>query len=171
MYQAIIVVHILLGLGIIGLILMQQGKGADAGAGFGGGASGSVFGAQGAASFLSRSTAVLATLFFLSSLGLAWLNSNKNVVADFMSAPAAKQEAETDLGLPNVGGAETVKVPASPIPSSQPASSVTPESVTPPVTTTEAQPAAKEEKSVEAPKPSESAIDDSKKQPDTKQKK
>jgi len=64
MYQVIIVIHVLLGLGVIGLVLMQQGKGADAGAAFGTGSSGTVFGAQGAASFLSRSTAILATLFF-----------------------------------------------------------------------------------------------------------
>ena len=107
MYQAIIVIHILLGLSIIGLILMQQGKGADAGATFGGGASGSVFGAQGAASFLSRTTAILATLFFITSLGLAWINGNKSGAAvDFMGNPAIEKEA-TDLSLPDVNGANT----------------------------------------------------------------
>lgn len=95
MYQVIIVFHVLLGLGIIGLVLMQQGKGADAGAAFGSGASGSVFGAQGAASFLSRSTAILATLFFLTSLGLAVLNSHKGVAYDLMSEPAISEEAST----------------------------------------------------------------------------
>ena len=89
MYQIIIVIHVLLGLGIIGLILMQQGKGADAGATFGGGASGSVFGAQGAASFLSRTTAILATMFFITSLGLAWINgNNKSPATDIMTSPA-----------------------------------------------------------------------------------
>jgi preprotein translocase subunit SecG len=106
MYQAIIVIHILLGLGIIGLILMQQGKGADAGATFGGGASGSVFGAQGAASFLSRTTAILASLFFATSLGLAWINSNKGPVTDIMNTPGVEKEAAPDLGLPNVDGAK-----------------------------------------------------------------
>ena len=67
----IIVVHVLIALAIIGLVLLQHGKGADMGSGFGGGASGSLFGATGSANFLSRATAVLATLFFLSSLGLA----------------------------------------------------------------------------------------------------
>jgi preprotein translocase subunit SecG len=95
MYQVIIVFHVLLGLGIIGLVLMQQGKGADAGAAFGSGASGSVFGAQGAASFLSRSTAILATLFFLTSLGLAVLNSQKGVAYDLMSEPATSEETST----------------------------------------------------------------------------
>ena len=93
MYQVIIVIHVLLGLGIIGLILMQQGKGADAGAAFGTGSAGSVFGAQGAASFLSRATATLATLFFITSLGLAVINGHKGVAFDLMSQPEAQQDA------------------------------------------------------------------------------
>lgn len=103
MYQVIIVFHVLLGLGIIGLVLMQQGKGADAGAAFGAGASGSVFGAQGAASFLSRTTAILATLFFLTSLGLAIMNSQKGVAYDLMSEPAVEQDT---LAIPDVEGAK-----------------------------------------------------------------
>lgn len=104
MYQVIIVIHVLLGLGIIGLILMQQGKGADAGAAFGTGSAGSVFGAQGAASFLSRATAILATLFFITSLGLAVINGHKGVAFDLMSAPVTQQDT---LGLPDVDGAKT----------------------------------------------------------------
>jgi preprotein translocase subunit SecG len=91
LYQIIIVIHILLGLGIIGLVLMQQGKGADAGAAFGSGASGSVFGAQGSASFLSRSTAIFATLFFITSLGLAFLSGYQTKKADIMDAPAVEK--------------------------------------------------------------------------------
>jgi preprotein translocase subunit SecG len=72
-----VVFHALLAFAIIGIVLLQRGKGADAGAGFGAGASGTVFGARGSASFLSRTTAVLATLFFLSSLGLTYLFSQK----------------------------------------------------------------------------------------------
>lgn len=87
---------------------MQQGKGADAGATFGGGASGSVFGAQGAASFLSRTTAILATLFFITSLGLAWINSNKGVASDLMSVPAVEKEA-SESGMPNVDGVTPAK--------------------------------------------------------------
>jgi preprotein translocase subunit SecG len=64
-------------LAVIGIVLLQRGKGADAGAGFGAGASGTVFGARGSASFLSRTTAVLATLFFVSSLGLTYLFSRQ----------------------------------------------------------------------------------------------
>jgi preprotein translocase subunit SecG len=73
-----VVFHVLLAAGIVGLVLLQRGKGADAGAGFGAGASGTVFGARGSASFLSRTTAVLATLFFLSSLGLSYLFSQRS---------------------------------------------------------------------------------------------
>jgi preprotein translocase subunit SecG len=73
MLETILVVfHVLLAAGLIGLILIQHGKGADAGAAFGSGASATVFGARGAASFLSRATAILATLFFVTSLVLAY---------------------------------------------------------------------------------------------------
>lgn len=94
MYQVIIVIHVLLGLGIIGLIMIQQGKGADAGATFGAGASGSVFGAQGAASFLSKTTATMAACFFITSLGLAVLNSKQGPAYDLMSNPLAQNAAE-----------------------------------------------------------------------------
>ena len=70
-------VHVLVALVIIGLVLLQHGKGADMGAAFGGGASGSVFGATGSANFLSRATAILAVIFFSTSLGLAYMASNK----------------------------------------------------------------------------------------------
>ena len=69
----VLVFHVLLAVGLVCLVLLQRGKGADAGAGFGAGASGTVFGARGSASFLSRTTAVLALLFFVSSLTLAYL--------------------------------------------------------------------------------------------------
>jgi len=65
--------HVLVSIALIALILLQQGKGADAGAAFGSGASGSVFGAKGSSSFLSRTTAILATLFFVLSLAMAIL--------------------------------------------------------------------------------------------------
>lgn len=71
MEPIVFVVHILLSIAIVGLILIQQGKGADAGASFGGGASQTVFGSKGSGSFLTRSTALLVTLFFITSLTLA----------------------------------------------------------------------------------------------------
>jgi preprotein translocase subunit SecG len=73
----LIIVHVLVALGIIGLVLLQHGKGADMGSGFGGGASTSLFGATGSANFLSRATAILATVFFLLSLALAYIASNQ----------------------------------------------------------------------------------------------
>ena len=89
-----LVFHVLLAVGIIGLVLLQRGKGAEAGAGFGAGASGTVFGARGSASFLSRSTAVMATLFFITSLALAYLGGRPVSSSSVMdTAPVAKTEA------------------------------------------------------------------------------
>ena len=73
----LIVLHVLVALAIIGLVLLQHGKGADMGSGFGGGASGSLFGATGSANFLSRTTAVLAAIFFVLSLALAYTATRK----------------------------------------------------------------------------------------------
>ncbi len=124
MYQVIIVIHVLLGLGVIGLVLMQQGKGADAGAAFGTGSAGSVFGAQGAASFLSRATAILATLFFSTSLGLAVINGHKGTETDLMATPVTEQK---DTGLPSVQGAKNDTPPPVDVPSI----SVTPPTIPP----------------------------------------
>src|SRR5438046_9427686 len=73
----ILVLDVIVALGIIGLVLLQHGKGADVGAAFGGGASGSLFGASGSANFLSRTTAVLAVVFFLTTFVLAYLVTHK----------------------------------------------------------------------------------------------
>jgi len=72
-YTILVVVQVVVAISLVGLILIQHGKGADAGAAFGSGASGTVFGSQGSANFLSRSTAALATVFFVISLSLAYL--------------------------------------------------------------------------------------------------
>ena len=77
LFTLLLVVHIAVALGVIGLVLVQHGKGADMGAAFGSGASGSLFGATGSANFLSRSTAALAAIFFVTSLALAYIQSNK----------------------------------------------------------------------------------------------
>ena len=91
------VVHVVIALAIVGLVMLQQGRGADAGAGFGG-ASSSVFGARGAASFLSRSTAIMATLFFMTSLSLAYLAGNlDNKTQDIMDVPVTEAPAKRDL--------------------------------------------------------------------------
>lgn len=122
LYQIIIIIHIFLGIGIVGLVLMQQGKGADAGATFGGGASGSVFGAQGSASFLSRTTAIFATLFFTTSLGLAVLSGYQGKKTDVIldAAPAAeavKSDVPLSQGTPSDGSVPVLdaKLPEAPL--------------------------------------------------------
>jgi len=92
MYQAITILHVLVALSIIGLVLIQRGRGADAGAGFGG-SSNTFFGARGAATFLSKTTAILAALFFSSSLLLAYLSERKdNKQLDIMESSVAKEK-------------------------------------------------------------------------------
>jgi preprotein translocase subunit SecG len=93
----LIVLHVLVALGIIGLVLLQHGKGADMGSGFGGGASSSLFGATGSANFLSRATAVLASVFFVLSLVLAYLATTQprdsgSVVDRVQRKPAAEKQ-------------------------------------------------------------------------------
>lgn len=95
--NVLIVAHVITALAIIGLVLLQHGKGADMGSGFGGGASSSLFGATGSANFLSRTTAVLATLFFLLSLALAYVATKKPVetgggVMDAVKEQPAKKD-------------------------------------------------------------------------------
>ena len=90
----VLVAHVGIALLIIGLVLLQRGKGADAGTGFGAGASGTVFGARGSATFFSRATGVLATLFFVTSLGLAYLATQRTAPTSLLeSAPAAEAPA------------------------------------------------------------------------------
>jgi preprotein translocase subunit SecG len=100
-------VHGLLCFAIVGLVLMQRGKGADAGAGFGAGASGTVFGARGSATFFSKLTAVLATLFFMSSMSLAWFATRPqaaapaSIVETAAPEPAAGVDADAVPALPD----------------------------------------------------------------------
>lgn len=94
----ILVVHVVISLLLVGLILIQHGKGADAGAAFGGGggggASASLFGSQGSASFLSRSSAILATVFFITSLTLAYLAGNTDRVQSVTDSVVIEQPVE-----------------------------------------------------------------------------
>ncbi len=99
MEQIILVVHLLVALAIIGLIMLQQGKGADMGASFGAGASQTLFGSDGSGNVLTRATSLLVVFFFASSFGLAILASQKTVVVDDidLEIPAApQQEARVD---------------------------------------------------------------------------
>jgi preprotein translocase subunit SecG len=117
----IVVAHVLVALAIVGLVLLQHGKGADMGSGFGGGASGSLFGATGSANFLSRATAVLATVFFITSLGLAYLaaerprQSSTVMDAPKPAAPAAPvSEIPKPSALPPAPGGAAPQGPEAP---------------------------------------------------------
>lgn len=122
MEKVLLVVHVFIAVGLIGLVLIQHGKGADAGAAFGSGASSTVFGARGSASFLTRLTAILATLFFISSfvLGALTLQSGKGTAEAVPLAPEAAQPvapaapAVTDEDLPVLPGDAPAEAPVAP---------------------------------------------------------
>ena len=94
MYEILLVIYLLAALGVIGLVLVQQGKGADMGASFGAGASGTLFGASGSGNFLTRMTAVCATIFFVISLVLGNMSAKQAGETsgwEDLSAPATEQ--------------------------------------------------------------------------------
>lgn len=117
------VVHILSALGLIGLVLIQQGKGADAGASFGGGASNTFFGSAGAANFLTRATAILAAVFMVCSLALAWV-ARQQIDAEKELLPALQRAQDVDvpqlpvdvpgLDVPSVEQGEVPVLPETP---------------------------------------------------------
>lgn len=88
--------HVILAIVLIVLILLQHGKGADMGAAFGSGSAGSLFGASGSANFLSRSTAIVATLFFISSMSLTYLSTNQVKGDSIMNSVMDSNEASTE---------------------------------------------------------------------------
>jgi preprotein translocase subunit SecG len=94
--KTVLITHTLIALLIIVLVLLQRGKGADAGAAFGAGASGTVFGARGSGSFFSRATAVCATAFFITSLSLAYLSSQNSAAPSSLvdDTPVAEEVVE-----------------------------------------------------------------------------
>ena len=115
MHAFILVIHVLTSVALIGFVLIQHGKGADAGAAaFGGGASSSVFGSQGSASFLIRTSAILATIFFITSLSLAYFagkpaqpkSVTQSVTTEKTSTPATPvkpaQKSKTPADLPEI---------------------------------------------------------------------
>ena len=108
--------HVLVAAALIGFVLLQHGKGADMGAAFGSGSSGSLFGAAGSANFLSRTTAILATIFFLSSLGLTYLASTRSAVGpgDVMKQGVMQKAPEPATKAAEVpaGTAPAVQSPA-----------------------------------------------------------
>jgi preprotein translocase subunit SecG len=91
------VVHVLAALALIGLVLIQHGKGADAGASFGGGGSNTVFGSAGSANFLTRATAVFAVVFFITSLGLAWMARQQANLEDPVLPVLEKVQQESEV--------------------------------------------------------------------------
>jgi len=113
----LLVVHLIVAAVVCGLVLLQHGKGADMGAAFGSGSSGSLFGASGSANFLSRTTAVLAAVFFLSSLGLTYLGSLHTPVKDVMQQGVMGNVPKSEAPAP---GQSPVPAPA-PVPGSTPA--------------------------------------------------
>ncbi len=102
MEKITLVVHILLAFGVIGLIMIQQGKGADAGASFGGGASQTVFGGQGSSNFLSRLTAIGATIFFLTSMILAVIASDRAAGINDIGIPMQEMSEVLEQDAPIV---------------------------------------------------------------------
>ena len=120
MQSVLVVVHLFLAIGLVALILIQHGKGADMGAAFGSGASATVFGSRGASNFLSRSTAVLAAAFFVTSLTLAYFAMQSDEPETLMesAAPAAVDTVVPDVppvsDLPSVPEVPESAVPAAP---------------------------------------------------------
>ena len=122
----LLVMHLLVAVAICGFVLLQHGKGADMGAAFGSGSSGSLFGAAGSANFLSRTTAILAAVFFASSLGLTWLSSHtsgpsgvmQQGVMEKMAPKASELPKASDIpatpGAPSAPAVDPIKAPVPP---------------------------------------------------------
>jgi preprotein translocase subunit SecG len=138
----LLVVHLLIAAGICGFVLLQHGKGADMGAAFGSGASGSLFGASGSANFLSRTTAILAAVFFASSLGLTWFGSRHGATSGVMHQGVMEKTAPKSSDVPAAPTASPAVAPAT-----DPAKAADPAKATPP-----AAPAADGSKANEVPK-------------------
>ena len=101
MYEALLVVFLIVAIALVALIMLQQGKGADMGASFGAGASGTLFGSSGSANFMTRTTAILATLFFIISLVLGNINSNKtNKGSEWENLSALSEKSPPKLAAP-----------------------------------------------------------------------
>jgi len=118
LFNLIVVVQVVSALAIIGLVLVQHGKGADMGAAFGSGASGSLFGASGSSNFLSKSTAVAAAIFFASTLGLAYFGTSRphasvgGGVMEHVTVPVKKAPASAGDAVPTTAPAPAPAAPA-----------------------------------------------------------
>ena len=119
MYTLVIVLHVLAAAAIVVLVLLQHGKGADMGAAFGSGSAGSLFGSSGAANFLSRSTGILAAVFFVTSLGLTYYsasNSKSGGVTQTLDAAGKKTEGKPAAPAPSAPAPSGVPAKSSEIP-------------------------------------------------------
>ncbi len=108
----LLALHVLVAATICGFVLLQHGKGADMGAAFGSGSSGSVFGAAGSANFLSRTTAILAAVFFLSSLGLTWFATTRGAPRGVMQQGIVEKLAPKTSEMPVAPGALPAAAPS-----------------------------------------------------------
>ena len=117
----LLILHLLVAAAICGFVLLQHGKGADMGAAFGSGSSGSLFGAAGSANFLSRTTAVLAAIFFASSLGLTWFGTTRTAPSGVMQKGVMEKLAPKTSDVPSAPGAAP-GAPSNAAPSAPPAS-------------------------------------------------
>ncbi|MCK7545488.1 preprotein translocase subunit SecG [Marinobacter bryozoorum] len=108
METLVVVVHVVIAVALVGLILIQQGKGADAGAAFGGGASQTVFGSQGSGSFLTRVTSILALVFFITSFSLAIFAKQRAEVAGQAGIPMVEQVGQDAPAGDAEGGAPSL---------------------------------------------------------------
>lgn len=173
LYNILLIVQIVVSVAMIALILMQHGKGADAGAAFGSGASGTVFGSRGSGNFLSRTTAILATIFFVNCIALAWMVSNRttNTATSIMDSvpastivpkiapevPAAPASSEVPAvpaqSAPASGSTELPKTEAAPAAQAEvPAASAAPAEPAKPAEAASATPAASGEAATTEPK-------------------
>lgn len=113
--SAVLVAHVLAALSVCGFVLLQHGKGADMGAAFGGGSSGSLFGAAGSANFLSRTTAILATVFFVTSITLTWFGSQHGAAPQGVMEKGVMERAlpskPSDVPAPAAGTQPPAPVP------------------------------------------------------------
>jgi preprotein translocase subunit SecG len=126
LFNIIVVIQVISALVIIGLVLLQHGKGADMGAAFGSGASGSLFGATGSSNFMSKSTAVAAAVFFASTLGLVYASNNRTSTVD---AGVMGRAVTAPAKAPAVVPANPNAIPATTVPST-PAAAPAPAPVT-----------------------------------------
>ncbi len=117
----LLILHLLVAAAICGFVLLQHGKGADMGAAFGSGSSGSLFGAAGSANFLSRTTAILAAIFFASSLGLTWFATTRTAPSGVMQKGIMEKMAPKTSDVPSAPGAAP-GAPGSAVPVAPPAS-------------------------------------------------